>query len=271
MVITATSIADAANIRTTNDIFDLEDAYVAYVESQPQDDRQGVWHPSALGMCGRMNVYEYIRAPKQQMHTEQDLEVFRLGHSIHGIVQGTISDLERVLSPRGISMRFEAEKSYDPKADRLFTDFGIGGTTDGVLELWTTLWKQRGILEVKSMKSDYWKELNGPKDDHLEQAHIYAFRFDCPIMWFWYYNKDTSERQVFRRVFDPNVLNRALARIESWRQHVVAGTLPEREESYWACPRCPYSNLCQPSVLNRIKGRNNAQQISAVRKKGFGT
>lgn len=225
-MITATTLADAGNIRTTNDIFDLEDAYIEYVKTQVQGDRQGVWHPSALGMCGRFNVYDFTRAPQVRMRDEDDEERFRMGHAVHALVQGAIADMGRVLAPKGIQFSFEAEKPYNPQTDVLFTDFGVGGTTDGVLEIWKpNEWHQRGILEVKSIKDELWKELKGPKDDHMEQAHLYAFRFDCPIMWFWYYNKNTSQRQVFRRVYDPRVFQRAISKIEGWLAHAQQGTL----------------------------------------------
>jgi CRISPR/Cas system-associated exonuclease Cas4 (RecB family) len=249
----ARTIEDAVDLHK-DDIFDLEAAYLDSVRARRRDARQGVFHPSAVGMCGVRNVLEFISAPALPTIAPEDQEIFDMGHAVHDLVQSKLEALKPTLEPRGISYEFRREVTFDPRVDQLYVDYGIGGTCDGLLTFWTTEWTQRGIVEIKSIKDKNYKRLTGPKEDHVLQAHIYAYRFDCPVMWLWYYNKDTSERRVFPLVFDLDVLMGALNRYAGWLKHADQGTLPPREESWWACPRCEYREECQPPSLQRKAG-----------------
>lgn len=254
---TAASISDASNL-TKADVFDLESAYVQMLREKPRDNRQGHFHPSAVGACGRRNVYEFIRAPAITTIDPDDLEVFDMGHAVHGIVQGKLAELGMTLESQGVGYSFRPEVRFDPETDVLYQDLHVGGTTDGILEIWTEDWKQRGILEVKSIKDENFTKLRGPKDDHVMQAHIYAKRFDCPIIWIWYYNKNTSERKVYTIIFQKEIFDRAVTKYAQWLTHAEAGTLPDREESFYICPRCEYRDVCKPPSLTKVRRKINA-------------
>jgi len=264
---TAVTLNDAPQL-TKGDIFDLEHAYVEDVRAQPRDNRQGVFHPSTVGMCGRRNVYEYIRTPALPTIEPEDLEVFDIGHAVHELVQEKLKKLDRSLNPQGIQYRFQKEAPYDPATDKLLTNFGIAGTCDGIVEIWTDTWRQRGVVEIKSIKDENYKRLSGPKEDHILQAHLYAYRFDCPIIWMWYYNKNTSTRRVYPVVFQQELLMTALQRFQGWLQHADAGTLPEREENWYACPRCEYRDVCDPPTLQKIRKKDYNTKVSRGRRAG---
>jgi CRISPR/Cas system-associated exonuclease Cas4 (RecB family) len=270
VIINAVTRADAQLINdVAEQVFDLEAAYVNWVETEPRDDRQGHFHPSAVGGCARRNVYEYIRAPRMFMDKPADMEIFRIGHAVHHIVQTILADLGRVLTPRGIEYSFYPEIPYDPATDLLYNDLGIGGTCDGLLELRHTRlgWTQRGVVEIKTIKNEKFNQLKAPKEEHQMQANLYAFRFDTPIIWYWYYNKDNSQRRVFKTRASDEYLDKALARFVEQKAHVDAGTLPDREESFWMCPRCEYGHICQPSKLKRVQEQ---EKLIQVRTNGFG-
>jgi hypothetical protein len=252
---TATTLADAANL-TKNDIFDLEGAYVETLAKTKRDNRQGVFHPSTVGMCGRRNVYDFIRTPAIPTIDPDDFEVFNMGHAVHALIQGKLAEVGQTLKPKKIGYEFEAEVPCPKETDVLYQTFSIAGTTDGILKIWADTWRQHGILEVKSIKDANFEKLREPKEDHVLQAHIYAYRFDCPVMWIWYFNKDTSRRKVYPLVYQQRYLDRALERFEGWLAHAHAGTLPDREESYWACPRCEYRDTCKPAVLAKIRQKS---------------
>lgn len=258
-MITATTLDDAANL-TPGDIFDLEDAYVESLAKKPRDNRQGYFHPSTIGMCGRRNVYEFIRTPALPTIDPDDLEIFNMGYAVHAMIQDQLHKLDVALNPKKISYTFLHEVAGVNVTDTLFQNYTIGGTTDGLLEIWGDTWKQRGIVEIKSIGSKGFLALHGPKEDHVLQAHLYCFRFDCPMMWIWYMNKDNSRRKVYPIVYQPDLFDEAIKRFESWIAHVAAKTLPPREESFYSCPRCEYRNVCKPDSL--AKQRANTTNIS---------
>jgi CRISPR/Cas system-associated exonuclease Cas4 (RecB family) len=251
------------------DVFDVEEAYVECVSNKPRDNRQGVFHPSAVGGCARRNVYEYIRTPCIDTIDADSLEIFDIGHAVHDLVQGKLVEMCQYLEEKkGLKASFEAEVPCPPD-DPLLIDFGIAGTCDGVLVVSDPgVWTQRMVVEIKSSKDKNFHRLNKPKKDHIEQAHLYAFRFDCPIILIWYYNKDNSQRRVFVETFDQKVLDRVLKRFQAQLRHAEQGTLPERDENWFMCPRCEYRDVCKPPILKQIRGKRRKKKISQARKRG---
>jgi hypothetical protein len=265
----ATTIKDVNGLNP-NHIFDLDAAYSEFVAAEPRDNRGGVFHPSAIGMCGRRNVYEYLNYSTENHFEEADLEIFRIGNYVHLLVQDVMDQLKTVLEPKGIEFSFEREVSR-PDLDRLYEDVGTGGTCDGRLRIYKPgEWEQRSVLEIKSIKDSLFQALNGPKDDHRQQAHLYAYRFDAPIIYYWYYNKNTSARRVYPELFQPDVFEEAIRKLATWYTMAEAGELPDREESWWGCPRCSYQHHCKPASLAKKNSKKQGKAMSRLRKTRFG-
>ncbi len=287
------------------DIFDLESAYIEAVSAVPVDDhRQGVFHPSAADSCARRNVYEYIRTPSmsvaeiygqgrskkdkttagkaastargesvsQAPDLTQDRDNLDFGHATHGLVQSRLTLIKEHFEAKGFKFKLVIEAGHDPRTDMLRLTYGIGGTADAVIEVTDPQGNtQRGILEIKSIKDRLFKELKGPKRGHVEQAHIYAWRFDCPVIWIWYFNKDNADRQVFGMHFDPAILDNVLHRFVEQRAHAEAGTLPERDMSAWMCARCQFRGPCNPPILMASAGRDAVRRARARGLQSTGT
>jgi len=266
----AVSIADVPNL-TKEDIFDLESAYVLALSERPADNtRQGCFHPSEVGWCRRRAVYGYIRAPSVHTVDPDAVEIFDLGHAIHELVGKKLESVAKVLKPKNIGSELKREVKFDPKWDKLFSDLGIGGTTDGILRVWADTWEQRSIIEAKSVNRRNFEIIlgqNHPKKEHLMQAHLYAYRYDCPIIYVWYYCKDNSKRCVFPSLFDRNVFNEAISYFEVLLKHVEAGTLPDRDEDFFECPRCQYREICNPDLLTQIR-KKDEEALDAIRARG---
>jgi len=265
---TATQLTDAIGL-DRSDIFDLESSYVEGLSVDVRDGaRQGYFHPSAVGACGRKQVYEYIRTPFIGEVPGESLEIFDLGHAIHDLVGKKLLKVGAMLRSKSYGYELQLEVPYDRKTDELFTDLSIGGTTDGILKIWSEGWEQRSILEIKSINKDGFEKLKGPKHPHLMQAHLYAYRFSCPIIYIWYYCKDNSKRRVYPVVFDHAIFDDAIKYFDKLMRHVEAGTLPERDEDFYLCPRCEYRDTCKPSALQQITSKANSKALNTARNRG---
>ncbi len=267
-MISALSIRDVHKLSQA-DVFDLDSLYSKAILSKKNDDsRQGVFHPSAVGGCRRASVYEYIRAPFLEDPDEESQEIFELGHHIHDIIQSRLEHSTTIPGITNLNVEFTREVSYDAETDLLHRDMGIGGTTDGILRVWTPEWEQRGVLEAKSIATDGFDRLKGPDKKHLMQAHLYCYRYDLPVMWIFYYNKNNSKRQIYSRVFDPKIFDEAVEYFAGLMDHVQLGTLPPRDESFYICPRCKYRDLCKPNVLGMVKAKQANNALTSIRKNG---
>jgi CRISPR/Cas system-associated exonuclease Cas4 (RecB family) len=301
------SINDVDETTTLADVFDLERAYMRTVAALPDDDRAGHFHPSANADCGRRNVYEYIRSPgltstevfahqdrlrlkagsldtkAKQARTDEggkgnklipdavrERDNLDFGHALHELVGRRMMQIKAYYEARGFVMNVQLELGHNPAVDWLRKTYGIGGTTDALIELTNRKGiHQRGILETKSSKHDAFLELTGPKPGHLEQAHLYSFRFDAPVGWIWYFDKDDADRKVYRYLFDPGLFEDVVAKFSAWKAHAENGTLPDREEDFYMCPRCQYQVICRPEILNRIGLPSRIAE--ATKRGGFGT
>lgn len=245
----ALSLPDRYSLQK-EDVFDLKASYMSYLKSSyRKSDRSGVFHPSALGMCGRRNAYEYLGYAHDDKYLDiRTAEIFEFGHLLHGLVQGRLSKLP---VPGG-SLRVLNEVPT-PKGDQLKRLYSLAGTSDSLLEITGSDGSQRGILEIKSIGAKGMEEVRaiGPKLAHLYQIHIYMYRFDCPIGWVFYYCKDNSEVEVFPLIFDDNIFQEALDKVGGWKKLADAGSLPDREESWFGCKECSYRSTCRPSILER--------------------
>lgn len=255
----AVTLEDANGLKLS-EVFDLDGLYKAYASSVKRDDRQGHFHPSTAGMCGRRNVYEYACYPKNDSVDPDNQEVFDLGHAIHELVGNKLG--LALNSSKTFGYEFHKEVPYDAATDNLIVDCGIGGTCDGLLKIWTDTWVQRSIIEIKSINAKRFEELIKPHKAHLMQAHIYAFRYDCPIIYVWYYCKDNSKRKVYPCVYKQSLFEEALNRFEGWKRHAEKGTLPDREEDWYMCPRCEYREVCDPVVVRKLKKKRANKLIS---------
>lgn len=287
------------------ELFDLEAAYVDTLAATPHaEERYGHFHPSANNSCGRKNVYEYTRTPalsyaqiykilstrdkvltgaklSAQQKEERDmtpdvakdLDTLDFGHSVHHLIlERRLAQIETHLVAQGYEVKIEVEKAHDPATDFLRLNFDLGGTSDGLLTITNPAGvTQRGVLEVKSIKDNGFHELARAKPEHLAQANLYALRNDIPGIWIWYFNKNDSDRRVFRHFFDPVLADQTLAKYAAWKAHADAGTLPLRDENWWMCARCPWQHVCKPRILSH--GGLSPSQAAVARARnrpGFG-
>lgn len=243
---TLKTIADAENA-DTKDIYDIQSAYEKGRGRRPVDDRSGCLHPSAVGECKRKAYYEYFPHPNLRPVSSKLQGVFDLGHSIHDLIQKKFVPYLEASDP-GLIVNFVSEAAA-PSDDYLLKHFGVGGHTDGVLELRHKKrpgWVQRGVLEIKSLGVSGVGTIKKPKKEHLKQGSLYAFRWDTPIIWVWYFGKDQGVNIVFRTLFDQDLFEEAILYFEEVWDHVQRKVPPEREINTFYCKDCVFRAICKP-------------------------
>jgi hypothetical protein len=131
-------------------------------------------------------------------------------------------------------------------------------------------WEQHGVVEVKSINDkrfDALLKMTGVYPSNLMQAHLYAWRFQLPIIWVWYYCKDNSKREVRPFFFSTAIFDEALNYFVECGDFVTRGELPPREESYFECSDCVYRTMCGPKILARKAAAHAAVPKMTIRRK----
>jgi CRISPR/Cas system-associated exonuclease Cas4 (RecB family) len=251
---TLRSLEDLKQSPDLEKVFNLSVLYALTIDTSLQEtlDRQGCFHPSACGMCRRAQVFHFIRTPPTDRQSKRVKEIFKLGHVIHDVVQSALERVPQHVDQLGLQAEFQREVPCNRETDALYLDYQIAGTCDGILRLWNDTFEQRGTVEIKSSGDEKFKEVKEQAvgfKNHLMQAHLYAFRFDTPIIWMFYYSKNNSLRDVKSMFFDHQIFDEAVTFFYELQGFLARGQIPPRDESYLECGDCVYRSLCDPIVL----------------------
>lgn len=233
-------------------------------------------HASELNKCVRQTYYSVIALEKQNSTSVNMRRRFHIGHAVHEMVQKELHKLaaklqaEEIAAQNGWYLQFEDEVRVSPKHQALAEKYKIHSSCDGVFtfrELEHGEPVLRVGLEIKTENPDGYEKLTKPKQEHIEQVHIYMACLDLPLVWFFYMNKGnqntTSSSAPWLIPFDPQIWGNLEVRAQEVIAHEIAGTEPRREEGHH-CSFCPYSWKCQPASLLK----KNQKYIS-VRRPGL--
>lgn len=253
---TLRTIEDAKGFTDLDKVVNLAKLYELGIDNghDEHNNRAGVWHPSSCGYCMRAQVLQYQKVAPTDRQSKYLKEIFEIGHLHHDVIQRRLASIGVAVKKHGLNYEFEKEVPYDPQSDQLFLEFGIGGTCDGLLRIWNAYFEQRGVLEAKSQSNDRHEKLQQMPSawpTHLLQAHVYAYRFNVPLIWVFYTNKNNQKRDIRVQLYNEEIFDAALAYFVTAADFVERGELPPREESWFECKECVYRTLCQPAVLKK--------------------
>ena len=239
-------------------IADLDAMYMTALDNSNDEHvaRQGVLHPSSVGYCKRANVYQRLGTPPSDRRSKEFIEIVTMGHLVHDILQHRLEQLTHTLAKFGINAEFQREVPCDKANDALYKSLRLAGTCDGILRLWTDKWEQRGVVEIKSINDEGFKEMELAElaqRNHRMQSHIYAYRFNTPIIWVWYYNKNNGKRELKPTLFDEATYLAAVDYFIELDDYARRGELPPGDESWFECKECVYRTKCDPAVLRSRK------------------
>lgn len=235
-----------------------------WLESEEEDgnERPGGIHASEVSKCLRRLVYGVMNTPRLGKSSYIWKRRFKMGHMIHNMLQSEFARFQ--YSPQHFT-KFTDEVVISPELQAVAAQWDINSSCDGIFEIWERDPKRlllRIGIEIKSMNPDEFERLTKPKEEHVEQAHVYMACLDLPVMWFIYVNKangnytKSSDRR-FLTVFDPRIWKKLQERFDIAHQHAALQELPPREESI-VCSFCPFSYTCQPTILvKRTQGLIN--------------
>lgn len=255
-----------ADLRGTLDVENIANIKVLFRQAinnsnDEHEERSGIFHPSSVDYCARANVMQYLREPATDRRSKEFIEIVTMGHMVHEHIQGKLEELVELVRLdvkrfKRATVEFQREVRYDPATDALYQDLNLGGTCDGLMRITTPIWEQYGVIEIKSQNTEYWTKIVGEKrayKNHLMQSHLYAFRFQTPIIWVWYYNKNNSKHELKPHFFDHEIFDEAVEYFEKLNDAVRAGDLPERVNDWFECSECVYRTKCDPPVLRGKK------------------
>ena len=180
------------------------------------------------GKCPRSVFFKFMKAPNEGLDA-RILRVFEQGDLFH---RHLFSVLYRI---RGISVITEiqvpAQEIISGRADAIITCNG-----------------ENYILDIKSMNSMIFKNLNAPKEENVYQIQLYLHFFRIQKGILLYIDKDRQDMKEFFIEYDKALCEKLLGGFYELKSKIETKTLPARLEDYpknWQCQYCQYKEVCK--------------------------
>lgn len=133
------------------------DQYLLSLNAKDNDRASNVNSPSQAGVCQRANYYARMGYQSDGSIEPRTRRIFNNGDGVH-------ERLQTYLENCGVCLMREVPVLCDP--------YKIQGHTDGLVRISK---EELGILEIKSINSNGYSNLKGPKEEHKLQAMVYLY------------------------------------------------------------------------------------------------
>lgn len=198
-----------------------------YLEKEKSREReQTKFYITDAGKCARAVFFKIKKAPREAMEA-RILRMFDHGDYIHRLILNTLFSLGLVRS---------SEISIPPQGI-------ISGRADAILTFGPDLY----VLDIKSMNSFIFKNLNSPKEENLDQLQLYLHFFQIQKGLLLYVNKDTQALKEFIVDYDQKRSESLLADLEVLKTKIDSNLLPQRLADYPShkeCQFCQFKEIC---------------------------
>lgn len=227
--------------------------YNRWIVETSRDDHShddGKLHPSSVGGCPTSSAYSMLGFAQEfkPSHDARGLRIFSMGTFIHLMIQSGFYAANIIEE--------DPKQKGKPYVEILATiaELNLEGRADGIILPDFTRWGTRAILEIKSINSNGFKALKGPKPDHILQATAYyvglvergILRPEENEVIFIYYAKDTSEIKEYNiQIKDSHIADMKQRGNKIWEMVRAFSDRNEFPAPYYDTPNRPPCSYCQ--------------------------
>jgi CRISPR/Cas system-associated exonuclease Cas4 (RecB family) len=119
----------------------------------------------------------------------------------------------------------------------------VSGRADAILSDKKDLY----VLDIKSMNSMVFKNLEEAKEENINQLQLYLHFFKVPKGILLYVNKDTQELKEFLVSYNPKIAENLLKDLADLKTKIDSNVIPARILAYpddWQCKYCAFREIC---------------------------
>jgi len=220
-----------------------------YLEKQ-KDKEQHRFYITDAGRCPRAIFFKFKKAPREEMEARV-LRMFDHGDYIHQLIMKSIFAVREV---RVIASEVEIgpQEIISGRADAIISDG-----------------KDLYVLDIKSMNSMIFKNLNQPKEENIDQIQLYLHFFKIPKGILLYVNKDTQELKEFFVDYNRQRAENLLNDLVVLKKKIDADLVPERIPTWpddWQCQYCQFREICNLVGGNEINWLDFKDKIESFAK-----
>ena len=215
-----------------------------YLDRQ-KDKEQHHFYITDAGKCARALFFKFKNVPRKEMGANI-LRLFDHGDHIHQLI------MKPLLSIREIHV-VAAEVKIPPQEL-------ISGRADAIISDGKDLY----VLDIKSMNSMIFKNLDQAKEENIDQLQLYLHYFKIPKGILLYVNKDTQELKEFVVNYDKKWANMLLAGLSKLKKDIDSNIIPGRLAEYpdnWQCRYCQFKTVCVMANTGEVKWEDFKKKI----------
>lgn len=200
-------------------------------------------HPSQVGHSCMLRLYNQMmgKEGKSEFDFRREL-IFALGTQVHLMFQN--------YGRRGAwGPHYKDEVRISEDLQQIAYDLFLEGSADAenilVIEdiPGAPIYEVGIIHEYKSINEKGFKELTGPKPEHMLQALIYSIGLDRPVVCYLYMNKNTCALADYPVGFSSSAWSQLQNKLVAVNKFYNAGEPPPASKTY-ECRDCEFSSTC---------------------------
>ena len=199
-----------------------------YLDRQ-RDKEQHHFYITDAGKCCRSIFFKFKNAPRKEIEANI-LRLFDHGDAIHKLI------MKPLISTRDIHV-VASEVVIPPQEI-------ISGRADAILSDGKELY----VLDIKSMNSMIFRNLESPKEENVSQIQLYLHYFKIPKGILLYVNKDNQELKEFFVYYDKKIVEPILKILQDLKKKIDENIIPARLSTYpedWQCRYCQFKDICK--------------------------
>jgi len=200
-----------------------------YLDREKSKNRDQIrFYITDAGRCPRSIFFKFKKAPKEEMEARV-LRMFDHGDYIHQLIMRSLIAIRDV---RVIT----AEVDIAPQEI-------VSGRADAIISDKKDLY----VLDIKSMNSMVFKNLEEAKEENINQLQLYLHFFKIPKGILLYVNKDTQELKEFIVNYNPKISEDLLKNLADLKTKIDSNIIPARIPTYpedWQCKYCVFREVC---------------------------
>lgn len=218
-----------------------------YLDRQ-KDKEQTHFYITDAGKCPRSVFFKFKNAPRKEMEPRV-LRMFDHGDHIHQLI------MKPLLSTRDIHV--VASEVVIPPLEL------ISGRADAVLSDGKELY----VLDIKSMNSMIFRNLEAPKEENICQIQLYLHFFNIKKGILLYVNKDNQDLKEFVVEYNPKLVKGLLSSLETVKAKIEKNRIPDRIPTWpgdWQCQYCQFKEICSATGKGEIDWQEFKTKIASL-------
>ena len=232
--------------KSANMLKELIDKF--YLDQQ-RNREQTRFYITDAGKCGRAVFFKFKNAPREKLDARL-LRLYERGEYMH---RNIISILIRM----GILVASEVNIPAQEM---------IGGRADAIVSVNNELY----LVDIKSMNSMVFRNLNEPKQENVAQIQLYLHYFKVKKGILLYIDKDQQEIKEFFINYNKDFVQSLLEEFSNLKEKVDADVIPNRLPDYpqnWQCQYCQFKEICSAAGPDKINWDGFKKKISHLNSK----